>query len=130
MSPIPDVVWQQPPEAPVNYHKLDNKHNDPASNPTQTTKEHENKRITDVASQTSPTKGFQLQNSGTATEHFGEKSGNEQVLFLGNSNSCSTDIQVSTEDIMATPGGDSTDSPLTSTTPHIEESLVRYEQTN
>ena len=75
-------------------------------------------------------KGFQLQNSGTAPEQFREKSAIEQVLFLDSSNSCPTDIPESRKHIMTTPVGDSSTSLLTSTTSHIEEKLVRYEQSN
>ena len=128
LSTIIEVVRQQPPETPVNHQKLDNKHTDCASNTNQPTQELENKQISDVVNQTSPPKGFQLQSFGTAAEHFGEKSGNEQVSFPDNSNSCPTDIQKSREYIMTTPDGDSFKSPLKSTAPHIEEKVVRDEQ--
>ena len=129
MSPIFEVVWKQPPETPVNQHKLDSKCNEYASNTNQTTQELGNKQITDVASQASPPKGFQLQSSRTATEQFREKSRNEQVILLDNSNSCPTDIQDSREHIMTTRDGDSSKSPRTPVTPHIEERLVRDEKT-
>ena len=64
-----------------------------ATNTNKTTQVIQNKQITDVASQTSSPKGFRLQNSGTATEQFREKSRNEQVLLRDSSNSCTTDIQ-------------------------------------
>ena len=130
MSSIPEVVWQQPPETPVNHHKRENKHNESANNTIQTTQELENKQLIDVASQTLPPKGFQLESSGTAAEQFREKSGNEQVLFLDDSNICPTDIQDSREQMMTTPDGYSNISPLISSTPHIEEKLMRDEQTN
>ena len=61
-----------------------------------------NKQIIDVSSQMLPPKGFLLPNSRTATEQFREKSGKEQVLFLDNSNSCTTEIQESREHIIIT----------------------------
>ena len=88
------------------------------------------KQITDVASKTLPPKEFQLQSSATAKEQFREKTGNEQVLYLDDSNSCPTDIQETKEHIVTTPKGDGTFSPLASTTPHIEENLMRDEPTN
>ena len=45
LLPIPEVVWQQSPETPVNHHKLDDKHNDSASNSNQMTQELENKQL-------------------------------------------------------------------------------------
>ena len=78
LSSISEVSWQQLPETSVNYHKLGKRHNDSASNNTQTTQKLESKQLTDVASQISPPKGLQLQNFGTATEQFREKFGNEQ----------------------------------------------------
>ena len=86
--------------------------------------------MTDVASQTSPPGRFQLQSSGTATEQFREKSRNEYVLFLDNSNSCPNDNQESRDNIMTTSHGDHSKSPLTSTTPYFEQRLVRDGQTN
>ena len=96
----------------------------------QTTQELENKQITDVRRQTSPPKRFQLQSSGTAGEQFRGKSGNEQVMFQDDSSNCPTDIQESREHIMTIPDGDSIIFPLASTTPHLEERLVRGEQSN
>ena len=58
LSPISEVVRQQPPETAVNHHKLDDNHNDTASNTNQRIQEVENKQLTDVASQTSPPKWF------------------------------------------------------------------------
>ena len=88
------------------------------------------KQITDVASQTSPPKRFQLQGTGTTTEQFLEKSGKEHILFPDDSHSCPIDIQEEREHTITASNGDSSKYPLTSTTPHIEERLVRDEQTN
>ena len=76
-----------------------------------------------------PPNGFQPQSSGIATQQFRKKSGNEQVLFLDDSNSCPTDIKESREFIMTTADGDSNVSPTTSITPHIKEKFVRDELT-
>ena len=113
----------------MKQHKLNDTLHDSASNTNQMTQDFESKQIIDVASQTSPPKGFQLQSSGTATEQFREKSGNEQVMFLESSNRCPSNIRDSRKHIMTTLDGESSKSPLTSTTPHIEEKLVRDEQT-
>ena len=63
-------------------------------------------------------------------EQYREKTGNEQVPFLHNSNKCPTDIQDSRGQILTTPDGDTGKSPLMSTTPLIEERLLRDEHTN
>ena len=55
---------------------------------------------------------------------------NEQVLFLDDPNNCPADIQESRKHIITTPDGDSSFFPLASTTPHIEERLMRYKQAN
>ena len=130
MSPISEIVCRQPSETSVSHHKLDNKHNESASNTNQTTQQYKKQQITDVASQPSPPKEFQLQSSRTATEQFREKIVNEQVLFLDDPNNCPADIQESRLHIITTPDGDSSIFPFASTTPHIEERLMRYEQTN
>ena len=77
-----------------------------------------------------PPKGFKFLTSGTSTEQFLEKSGIEQVPLLDSCNSCLTDIQDSSKHILTSPDVDSSIIPLTITTPHIEERLVRDEQTN
>ena len=51
LSPILEVVWQQPPETPVHHHKLDNKRNNSAGNTNQSTQEFQNKQITEVTCQ-------------------------------------------------------------------------------
>ena len=130
MSLTLGVVWQQPPKTHVNHHQLDDKHNECANNTNQLTQGHENKQINDVASHTSPSRAFQLQSSGTATEQFRKKSGNEQVLFPDDPNKCLTDIQEAREHEMTASDGDSNNTPLTSTTQQIEERLVRDGETN
>ena len=122
LSPIPEVFWQQPPEATVDHHELDNKHNDSARNTNQTTEELESKQINDVASQTLPPKTLQLQKSGTAAEQFREKIGNEQVSFLDNSNICPTGIHESRTHLMTTSDGDSSIAPITSQ-PHTRKKV-------
>ena len=130
LPPIPEALWQQPLETPVNHHKLKKNHNGSASNTNQMTREIWNKHIIDVPSQTSPPYGFQLQCSGTATEQFREKSENEQVLFLDSSNSCPTDIQETRQHSLTTLDKDTNVFLLTSAIPYIEEKLTRDEQTN
>ena len=55
---------------------------------------------------------------------------NEPVPFLNCSNNWSTDIKESEQHVTTTPIEDSTITPLTKTTPLIEERLLRDEQTN
>ena len=63
-------------------------------------------------------------------EQSQEKSGNEEVLFLDDSNSCPIDIKESGDHIMTNLDGNSKIFPLASTTPHFEEKLMRDEKTN
>ena len=70
VPPIPEMVWQQPLETSVNNHRLDNLNNDSAVKRIQETQRLEDMEVYDVASQISPTKGLQLQFSGTATEQL------------------------------------------------------------
>ena len=87
--------------------------------------------MTIVASETSPSRGFQPQNYVTSSEQPpGNQTGNEPVPFLSCSTNCFTDIQESEKHTLTTFNGDITISPLTITTPLIEERLVRDEQTN
>ena len=66
-----------------------------------------------------------------ATEHpLGNHIGYEPVPFLNCSKDSATDIQKSEQHLTATCTGDTTIPPLTTTTPLIEDGLVRNEQTN
>ena len=86
---------------------------------------------TNVASQTSPSKGTQPQNNVDATEQpSGNQTGNEAVPFLDYSKNSSTNIQNTEQNVVTTINGDPTTPPLTTATPLIEEALVRDEQTN
>ena len=60
----------------------------------------------------------------------GNQTGNEPVTFLSCSKDSPTDTQNAEQHVVTTPEGDTTTSPLTTTTPLIEEGLVRDEQTN
>ena len=117
LSPIPEVVWQQPTE---NDTKQDNLNN---INKDSTLK-------TNVASQTSPPKGNQPQSYVDTTEPpLGNQTGNEVVPFLDCSKN-STNTQNAEQHVVTTPSRDITTSLLTTATPLIEERLVRDEQTN
>ena len=84
-----------------------------------------------VASQTSPSKGTQPQNYvDTMEQSSGYKTGNEPVSFLSCSKDFSTDNQNAEQHITTTPNKEITTPPLNTTTPLIEEALVRDEQTN
>ena len=116
--PIPEVVWQQPTEIVTDQDTLKNTINDSTLK-------------TNVARQTSPPKGTQPQNHVAATEQPpGNQTGNEPVPFLNCSKNSSTDVQNTEQHVMTTLNGDTTTPPLTTTTPLIEEGLVRDEQTN
>ena len=86
---------------------------------------------TTVASQTSPPKGIQPQNYVVVTEQPpGNQTSNEPVPFLNCPKKCPTDIQISEKHITITLTRDITSRPLTTTTPLIQEGLVRDEETN
>ena len=77
LPPIPQAVWQQPPETFTDQYNFDNTTNDSSIQYTTKTS-----KIT-VASQMLPPKGIQSQNYVLATEHPpGNQTGNEPVLFL------------------------------------------------
>ena len=78
----------------------------------------------------SPPQGAQPQNYVVATEHPpGHQTGNEPVLLLNCSKNRATDIENSEQHVTTTISGDTLFLPIT-TTPLIEEELVRDEQTN
>ena len=84
-----------------------------------------------VARKTSPSKGTQPQNYvDTMEQSSGNKTGNEPVSFLSCSKDFSTDNQNAEQHITTTPSKEITAPPLNTTTPLIEEALVRDEQTN
>ena len=86
---------------------------------------------TTLASQTSQPKGTQPQNYVVTTEHTpGNETGIEPVPFLNCSENYSTNIQNTEQHVTTTLNGDTTIAPLTTTTPLIEEGLVRDQQTN
>ena len=125
IPPIHEVVWQQPPETSINQQSLNNIYNDSTIQCTEET------QLTNVSSWTSPSKRIQPQNHVIATEKPpGNQTGNEPVPFFSCSNSCPTEIQESEEHKKTTFTGDTTNPPLTKTTPLIEERLVRDKQTN
>ena len=118
LPPIPEVVWQQPTENVTNQDNLNNTANDSTI-------------MTNVVSQTSPSKRIQPQNQVDTTEQSpGKQTGNEPVLFLDCSKNYSTNTQSTEQHVVTTPNGDRTNPPLTTATPLIEEELVRDEQTN
>ena len=85
---------------------------------------------TNVASQTPPPEGTKPQNYVDTTEHPpGNQTGNELVPFLDCSKN-STNTQNTEQHVVTTPNGDTTTPLLTTSTPIIEEGLVRDEQTN
>ena len=60
----------------------------------------------------------------------GNQTGTEPVPFLNCSKNCPTDIQNPEQHVTTTITGDTTIPPLTTTTPLIDDRLVRDEQTN
>ena len=84
-----------------------------------------------LASQTSPRKGFQPEHYVITTEQTPvSQTGNEPAPFVSCSNSCPTDIKKSKEHTKATLTGNTTNPLLTINFLLIEERLVRDEQTN
>ena len=89
--------------------------------------------MTNVAGQTSSSKRIKQQNHVIATKHPQEfKRGTNQYRSSAApcSTGCPTDIQESEKHTTSTFTGDTTVPPPTETTPLIEGSLVRDEQTN
>ena len=117
LPPIPEVVWLQPTENDTNQDNLNNITNDSTLK-------------TNVASQTSPSKGTQPQNHVDATEQSSGKTGNELVPFLDCPTNSSTNTQNTEQHVVTTPNGLITTPLLTTATPLVEEGLVRDEQTN
>ena len=114
---IPEVVWKQPTEIVTDQDTLKITDNDSTLK-------------TNVARQTSPPKGTQPQNRVAATEQPpGNQTGNEPVPFPDYPKN-STNTQNAQQHAETTPSRDITTPPLTTTTPLIEEGLVRDEQTN
>ena len=118
LPPIPEIVWPQPTEIVTDQDNLKITQNDSTLK-------------TNVASRTSPPKGTQSQNHVDAAEQPSRKqTGNELVQFLDYSKNSSINIQNTEQHIVTTFNGDTITPPLTTTTPIIEEALVREEQTN
>ena len=91
LPPIPEFVWQQPPETTTNHCNLNKTNIESKSYYTQ-----ETSKIT-VASQMSPPKGTQSQNYVVAMEHPpGNQTANEPVPFYNCSNNRPTDIKIQT----------------------------------
>ena len=114
---IPEVVWQQPTENDTNQDILNNTTNDLTLK-------------TNVASQTSPSKGTQPQNHVDTTEQSSGKTGTEPVLFPDCPKNSSTNTKNTEQHVVNTPKGLTTTPLLTTATPAIEEGLVRDEKTN
>ena len=88
LTPISEVVWQQPSERSTNQCNLNITNNDLTKYYTQETSK------TTVASQTPPPKGTQTQNYVITIEQLPRnQTGNEPVPFLNCSKNCPTDIQ-------------------------------------
>ena len=118
--PTPKVVRRQSSKTSTNQCNLNITNNDSTTHYTQETPK------ATVASQTSPPKRTQSQNYVVATEHPpGSQTGNEPVPFHNCSKNCPTGIQNIEQHVVTTFTGDTTNPPLTTTTPLIEERLVR-----
>ena len=79
----------------------------------------------------SPTKGNQPQKNVDALEQSsGKQTENEPVPLFSCSKDSSIDTQNTEQQMVTTPKGDTTASPLTTVTPLIEEGLLRDQQTN
>ena len=118
LPPSPEDVWQQPTENDTKQYNLNNTVNDSTLK-------------TNVASQTSPPKGNQPQSYVDIREKpYGNQTGNEPIPFLDCPKNYSTNTQNTEQHLMTSFSGDTTNLPLTTATPLIEEGLVRDEQTN
>ena len=90
-----------------------------------------NTQLYGVASQILPHRSLQLRNSGTTAEQFpGKQTVNRPVPFFNSSANCQTEIQKTDKHLKTTLKGGNNLPPVKIRTPHIEERLVRDEQTN
>ena len=121
LPPITEVGWQQSLETSTNKGKLKNTSNESILYYTQ--------EKTTVASEKSPNKRIQPQNYVVTTEHLPKfQTGNEPVPFFNCSKYCPTDISITEQHVTTTLTGHTTIPHLTTTTPLIEEGLMRDEQ--
>ena len=95
LSPTPEVILHKHSETSVDHHKLPNYNNHFASQTTQETQRLEYRKLFDLIFQTSPPKGSQTRNYGSATEQFREilQTGSGLVSVLISSNFCQTETQ-------------------------------------
>ena len=114
-----EVVNQQPLVTSPDKHKVDKISKDSSIETNQLTQDFRGKQQTEVANQTSPSKGIQPQKPVIATQESHEsKTWNQPIPFLSCFNSCATDIQESGNHITTTFNEDTNISRLTITTPH------------
>ena len=107
LSPIPEVVWQQPPKTSINQFNSNGIEIDSTKQTAQVTQRLIVSHVSDVASQTSPRKRNHPQNHVITTEHpNGNQTGNKPVLILSCSNSCPNEIQESVKHTVTTRNGD------------------------
>ena len=126
LSPIPEVVWQQPQETHViNIHKtLTNKTH-------KTTQMLESKQRSHVESQMSPMKETSSQVSVSSTEPLlGNQTRSTLVQSHNDSNKRQSEIQQHERNILANDNGDDNIFLAKITTSLIEEQLVRDDITN
>ena len=123
LTPIPEVVWQQPQENHVN-----NIHNDLTKEIQNDT--HMPKQKNDVEAQMSPIKETSPQKSGSDTESSLENQTRRiPVQCLDDSNKQQNEIQQNQAGLTASVNGDDNIPPPEITTSHIREQLVRDENT-
>ena len=126
LTPIPEVVWQQPQEThvPNIYQNLNNETYKNTHTP-------ESKQRTDVESQASPIKGTSSQVSVSSTEPLlGNQTRSALLPSLNDSKKPNSEIQRNEIDMITCDNGDDNISPPVITISQIEEGPVRDETTN
>ena len=122
LSPIPEVVSQQPPQTTMDIFKPVNTINNPTTVTTQNIQTPEPRHWNDVELQMSSPKEILLQISRKGTEQFREKeTRNESVPFPNNSENCQNDTQKRNANAEASCNGRDNIPPLTKTAPQIED---------
>ena len=125
--PIPEVVWEQPPDTSVKTFKVNKINRYPTVETTQKTHMPILKLKSHIEFQTSLLKEILPQKSGLDTEPFWVK---KPLLHQNNYPNNYIEIEETKNDMTAIGNGDHIITSLTIKTSKVEEMLVRNENTN
>ena len=131
LPPIPDDVWQQPPETSLETTNLFNIVDEHSIETIQNTLMTESQHNVDVELQASLSKGTSPQKFGPNTELVqGDDKRSASVTLLRNSRNSQPEIHETAGGSTANSIGDDNIPPLTKLAPHVEETLLRNDDTN